>query len=90
MRLKVQWLNMKGQRGDVAWETNVTDQDTQKTIGTVHHQPSPATRTISLFAGKYQDTFKTNEECEAFAKGVQAVLNHMVETDEETASEMAV
>jgi hypothetical protein len=35
-------------------------------------------RTIILFGGKYQGTFKTQAECEAFAKGVQSVLNHVV------------
>jgi hypothetical protein len=33
-------------------------------------------RTIILF-GKYQGTFKSQEECEAFAKGVQTVLNQL-------------
>ena len=41
------------------------------------------TRHISLFGGKYQGDFEEPKECDAFAKGVEAVLNHMAETSEE-------
>jgi hypothetical protein len=40
-------------------------------------------RHISLFGGKYQGDFEEPKECDAFAKGVEAVLNHMAETSEE-------
>lgn len=43
----------------------------------------PTTRLISLFGGKYTGEFDTHEECVAFAKGVEAVLNHMVSTGDE-------
>lgn len=38
-------------------------------------QPS---RFITLFGGKYTGHFETHEECAAFAKGVEQVINHMV------------
>jgi hypothetical protein len=45
----------------------------------------PIKRHISLFDGKYQGSFEDGEQCEAFAKGVEAVLNHMTEATEEQA-----
>ena len=43
---------------------------------------------ISLF-GKYGHGFSRREECVAFAKGVEAVLNHMTSIDEEKSSSEA-
>jgi hypothetical protein len=37
-------------------------------------------RTVVLL-GKYRGDFKTHEECQAFADGVAAVLNHMITMD---------
>jgi hypothetical protein len=37
-------------------------------------------RTIVLL-GKYRGDFATQQECQAFADGVQAVLNHMTAMD---------
>ena len=55
----------------------IIDSETGKTIGqfSYGHQQG---RTVSLFDGKYQGTFDTHEQCWAFAKGVEAVLNHMM------------
>ncbi len=44
---------------------------------------SPAKRHISLFGGKYQGDFVKPEECDAFAKGVEAVLSHMTAVNED-------
>jgi hypothetical protein len=43
-------------------------------------------RTISFFDGKYMGEFETHKECEAFAKGVEAVLNHMISTKDMTSA----
>jgi hypothetical protein len=37
------------------------------------------TRTIRLFDSKYIGSFNTHTECVAFVKGVEAVLNYMLE-----------
>jgi hypothetical protein len=37
---------------------------------------------IVILLGKYRGDFKTHEECQAFADGVAAVLNHMTRMDE--------
>jgi hypothetical protein len=84
MRLLVEWIDMRGgYMSQVAWRTNVIDQDTGKKVGFVDAERSPAKRHISLFGGKYQGDFVKPEECDAFAKGVEAVLSHMVAGDEE-------
>ena len=77
-----------GYTSEVAWRSNVIDQDTDKKVGFVDaeraaiHSESPAKRHVSLFGGKYQGDFVKREECDAFVKGVEAVLSHMVAGDE--------
>jgi hypothetical protein len=90
MRLTVDAINMKGgYAGDVTFEpTDVTD-ETGKKVGFVEASRSPASRHISLFAGKYQGEFRSREECDAFAKGVEAVLNHMMATEEKLPAPLA-
>ncbi len=90
MKLVVETVNMRGGYQDTeAWTTKVIDEETGQTAGWVHNQRSPgslAFRHISLFGGKYQAEFSSNNsilECHAFAKGVEAVLNHMVDMREE-------
>jgi hypothetical protein len=49
-------------------------------------------RTISLFGDKYQATFEggsSREQCDAFATGVEAVLNHMTEAPSQSAEQAA-
>jgi hypothetical protein len=62
-------------------------------VGFVHAERSPATRFISLFDGKYQAEFSSRVshlECDAFARGVEAVLSHMTASDDvNSASEEA-
>jgi hypothetical protein len=86
MKLQVRWVPLKGgYGGSVAFETNVIDLDTGKIVGLVHAERSPATRHISLFNGKYQAEFSdstSRRDCEVFAMGVEAVLNHMIESDD--------
>jgi hypothetical protein len=41
---------------------------------------------ISLFDGKYSGGFDRREECVAFAKGVESVLNHLTSISEENSS----
>lgn len=90
MRLLVKNVDMRGGYQDAqAWKTDVIDEDTGKIVGSVHSQREPtmpAFRHISLFGRKYQAEFASNvsaSECAAFAKGVEAVLNHMLEISEE-------
>lgn len=83
MRLLVKYVNMRGgYMSQVAFRTEVIDEDTGKTVGFVDAERSPVKRHISLFDGKYQGDFTEREECKAFAKGVEAVLNHMIATGE--------
>jgi hypothetical protein len=87
MKLLVNYVDMRGgyQEGQ-AWQTDVLDEETGKKVGWVHAERSPAFRTISLFGGKYEATFSSAhsiDECNAFARGVAAVLNHMVSVPEE-------
>jgi hypothetical protein len=89
MKLLVKYVDMRGgyQEGQ-AWRTDVVDEETGKIVGWVHAERSPAFRTISLFGGKYETTFSSSDsisECNAFARGVEAVLNHMVAISEEVA-----
>jgi hypothetical protein len=86
MKLLVYWVDMRGGYIDpVVFDSDVVDQDTGKKVGHVIAERSPGKtrkRHISLFGGKYQGNFESPDECDAFAKGVEAVLNHMTETDE--------
>ncbi len=92
MRLLVKYIDMRGNYQEPqAWETEVIDEETGKVVGWVHAERSPAFRHISLFDGKYQAEFTSHNsalECAAFAKGVEAVLNHMVEVHEERSTDV--
>ncbi len=94
MKLLVKYVDMRGgyQEGQ-SWETEVVDEETDKIVGWVNAERSPASRTISLFGGKYEATFSSGhsiDECTAFAKGVEAVLNHMVAVSGEAADRPSV
>ena len=90
MQLDVPTLSDRGY-GEHA---DVVDLDTGKTVGRVTsgnreykgNQRFPS-RSISLFEKKYIGQFNSNEECAAFAKGVEAVLNHMVSVGGEQRSQ---
>jgi hypothetical protein len=63
----------------------VVDANTGETVGVLEFNSqvrgipdsTGTTRRIRLF-DKYEGGFDSHEECVAFAKGVQAVLNHMI------------
>jgi len=77
MRLSFQGFD--GRRRLSKLGEKVCDQEGKK-VGHVH-QSSSGGREISLF-GKYDGSFASDEECRAFMKGVEAVLNHMVSLPE--------
>ncbi len=93
MKLLVQWVDLRGGYTEpVAFRTKVLDQESGKIVGFVDAERSPATRHISLFDGKYQAVFSSSSsrlQCDAFAKGVEAVLNHMTASDDSVSEEAA-
>jgi hypothetical protein len=73
----VYWNDMRdNQQYPREERANVVDGDNDKIIGYMTARTPPIERTISLFGEKYKGTFKTADECYAFAMGVRAVLNH--------------
>jgi hypothetical protein len=74
MQITVPKVDLRGDSG-----SRSVDDENGKSVGQLL-MAKESGRTIILF-GKYQGTFISQEECEAFAKGVQAVLNHMVSVD---------
>jgi hypothetical protein len=79
MQLQVVVVDMRGGYGNSqSWTTDVIDKETGKVVGFVYQENKPAKRYISLFDGKYVGHFDDIGRCVAFAKGVEAVLNHMV------------
>jgi len=71
---------------NTANEYGICDEVTGKCVGTVsigqaasiRHKRYPA-RTIRLFDSEQISKFNTHMECVAFVKGVEAVLNYMLE-----------
>jgi hypothetical protein len=83
MKLKVPHVDLRGGYSeDVGGKFDVVDEETGKIVGFLHAYRSPRVRHISLFAGKYSADLESHEQCAAFAKGVEAVLNHLMDTDE--------
>jgi hypothetical protein len=74
MKIQIPLVDLRRQ---VSGSEPIFDADTGRDIGAFRYGHQGG-RTVSLFDGKYQGSFETHEECCAFAKGVQAVLNHMV------------
>ncbi len=90
MKLRVYWTDMRGGSvSKVSFRTEVVDEETGKEVGFVEATRSPAVRHISLFNGKYQGDFVEPKECDAFAKGVEAVLNHVVDSTDSVAAQAA-
>lgn len=93
MKLKVPVLDARTRRG--RHPDRVIDLDTGKTIGFISGRHGSALDSfpswvIQLFDAKYSAGFKSWEECAAFAKGVETVLNHMISVGEvETATDAA-
>jgi hypothetical protein len=88
MRLKVPKVSLRSIHN--SGERGVMDEDTGKTVGQLLFSPNTShmathkqtRRQIHLLGGKYVGNFNSHDECVAFAKGVEAVLNHMVSTDD--------
>ena len=82
MRLVLDKFSARG----TADEYGISDEVTGKCVGTVsigqaasiRHKRYPA-RTIRLFDSEQISKFNTHMECVAFVKGVEAVLNYMLE-----------
>jgi len=55
----------------------VIDRATGLAVGFIRSETHPGMRYVSLFDGKYQGQFASSQECDAFIKGVETVLNHM-------------
>ena len=69
-----------------ATEYAICDEVTGKCVGTVSIERASRTgraryptRTIRLFSSNNVSSFNTHMECVAFVKGVEAVLNYMLE-----------
>jgi hypothetical protein len=75
MRLSVPKWDIRSHSG---LTEGVTDEDSGRCVGSISHSHHPKGRLISLFDGKYVGSFERYDECVAFAKGVEAVLNHMI------------
>jgi hypothetical protein len=90
MKLIVQTTDLRGRyAAQVSFRGKVIDQDTGEQVGFVEETRSPTRRRISLFGGKYHGVFAKPEECAAFAKGVEAVLNRMAELPDFAESQVA-
>lgn len=90
MKLVACWTDTRGgYTSKVSFRAEVMDEGTNEQVGFVEATRSPITRHVSLFGGKYQGDFEKPEECAAFVKGVEAVLNHMIELPAEAASQAA-
>jgi hypothetical protein len=85
-------MRLKLERGDAhsarttSNQYGIFDEVTGKCVGTVSVERVPRlglksypTRSIRLFDSKYIGSFNTHTECVAFVKGVEAVLNCMLE-----------
>jgi hypothetical protein len=55
---------------------DVIDEDTNDVVGEIRFEKSVG-RHVELF-GRYKGTVQSHEECVAFVKGVQAVLEYMI------------
>lgn len=75
MKIRVPHVDLRSDNGS----RPITD-ETGRTIGQIL-MGKEAGRTVVLFGEKYIGSFETQAECDAFAKGVQAVLNHLTSTE---------
>ena len=86
MRLHCEKFDARARRG-----RPVIDQDTGEKVGyVISHGVGFAGYggiDICLFGGKYQGIVNTYNECWAFIKGVETVLNHMLPAKQKTAAE---
>lgn len=87
--MKIEIPRVDGRSWRAQMKVYVKDADTGQDIGYIENRQGSAypvdgeyrrhpSRSINLFHGKYTGSFETHEECLAFAKGVEAVVNHIV------------
>jgi hypothetical protein len=87
-RMDIQVPKIDGRTRKGGYTHPIIDGDTGKVIGTLRcHEGSWGggapnykryhSRTISLIDDKYRRSFETHDECVAFAKGVEAVINRL-------------
>ncbi len=71
----------------------VIDKDTGAEVGRIMSYGVGPHRSggihVSLFGGKYDRYFRRYDQCVGFVKGVEAVLDHMTATGEQTAQAAA-
>ena len=73
MRLRIPSVDVRSKQFGCS---PIIDEDTGVSVGELWWTQHG--REIVLFDGKYGGNFETDAECFAFAKGVEAVLNHMI------------
>ena len=76
MKFIVPKTDLRGDNGGRA----IIDAATKETVGAMTMGKNFG-RHIAMFGGKYEGWFETQKECEAFVKGVEAVLNHVVSVE---------
>ena len=83
MRIKVPKVARRGAMATITHQ--VLDLHTGNPIGylEIRRQPNAPSLYISLFGGNYVGGFGSFGECNAFAQGVESVLNHMGSIREE-------
>jgi hypothetical protein len=91
MRLQAKHVDMRGGYSEpgVYWVTDVVDLDNDKIVGSIRNETHPRARHVSLFDDKYKSSFHSTEQCDAFIKGVEAVLNHVSSFTESKPAEQA-
>lgn len=87
MRLKLE--RVEGYyTGRTSYQYGVFDELTDKCVGIINIDryigKRRVTRTVELFDRKYRGSFDTHAKCVAFAKGVEAVLNHILKAKDAT------
>jgi hypothetical protein len=78
MRLTFEGFEQKGPDGRQRQQMPVIDQDTGNQVGQVRHAPHGCVY-VSLFDGKYEGKLYDWKECKAFIKGVETVLNRLLD-----------
>lgn len=94
MKLEFYWHDMRGGfASEATFKTDIVDAETGNVVGFHMECRTPGAsprRYISLFEGTYQASFARPDECYAYVKGVEQVLNRMLGTTrQESAVEKA-
>jgi hypothetical protein len=78
MRLTFVGFEQKGPDGRRRQQMPVIDDETGKQVGHVLHAPHGCVY-VHLFDGKYDGKLNDWKECKAFIKGVETVLNRLLD-----------